>query len=228
MSNSTNINPVCDSASLTSLDSTGCSRVTLNVYTATRIVYEVIKTYMLANTPEQAGVRLNHTYDADYKKSGILLDIGYNWRTKDMSKVPAVFIQRGDATFKTPTMGQHDSIDIKRNRNTRFALCTLPVSVTCVAAEPLAVVEQLAEYIKQPLLYFRNEVQLDFGIRRFQLKEITQPKLLAEGKNNFFVNLNLEVTFDDNWVVERDSLKIKHIGVELFDQLSNPLQTLEV
>ena len=203
-----------------------CKSIRLNPYTVTRIVYEIIKTYMLTNTPDEAGVKLVQKFDADPKKSQILLDISYNWRTKDMSKVPAIFVGREDVEYKTPTMGQNQAARLPNDPMTRFALGTIPVVGTCVAAEPLAVVEQLAEYIKQPLLYFRDEVQKDYGIRRFQLTKVTKPKLLPEGKNNFFVELIVDITFDEGWVVNRDTLVLKHICVELFDQLMQPLATV--
>ena len=212
----------------TNLDPKPCRNLELNAYTVTRIVYEVIKTYMLSNTPEQAGVRLQQTFDADYKKSGILLDIAYNWRKKDMSKVPAIFVQREDVTYKTPTMGQNSTMRTANAPENKFAMATMPVVVTCVAAEPLAVVENLVQYIKQPLLYFRNDVQNDFGITRFQLAQISKPKLLDEGKNNFYVDLTVNISYPEGWVVNRDSLKIKHIGVQLFDYIWTPLQTLDV
>lgn len=205
-----------------------CKCITLNAYTVTRIVYEVIKTYMLANTPTQAGVRLAQTFDADYKKSGILLDIAYNWRTKDMNKVPAIFIQREDVSFKTPTMGQNAVNRSPGSPETKLAMATMPVTVTCVAAEPLAVIENLVEYVKQPLLYFRNDVQQDYGITRFQLAQISKPKLLDEGKNNFYVDLTVNISYADSWVVHKDTLKIKHIGIQLFDQIWEPLATLSV
>ena len=212
----------------TNIDPKECKSIALNAYTVTRIVYEVIKTYMLTNSPKQAGVRLEQMYDADYKKSGILLDIGYNWRTKDMSKVPAIFIQREEVTFKTPTMGQNATNRGVGDPETKFAIATMPVTVTCVAAEPLAVVENLAEYVKKPLLYFRNDVQQDYGITRFQLAGISKPKLLEEGKNNFYIDLTVNISYADSWEVKKDALKIKHIGIELFDQIWQPLATLDV
>jgi hypothetical protein len=200
----------------------------LNAYTVTRIVYEVIKLYFINNNPNECGVRLDQTYDPDYKKSQILLDISYNWKTKDMSKVPAVFIMRGDVSIKNPTLGQLLDVNIKQGAETRFCWNSLMVNVMCVAAEPLAVVENLAEFVKQPLLYYRKEIQQDFHIRQFKLIGIDPPKLLQEGKNNFFVNLNLSITFDEGWTIKRDSLKIGGIGVALFDMMMNPLQTIDV
>jgi hypothetical protein len=200
----------------------------LNAYVVTRIVYEIIKMYMLANPPEKCGITLAQKYSADYKKSGILLDVAYNWRTSDMSKVPAVFIQREDVNIKTPTLGQEYHSNVQLGSETRFAFNNMPVTITCVAAEPVAVVENLAEYVKQPLMYFRKEIQKDFGIRQFKLETVTKPKPLSEGKNNFYVELKLDITFDDGWIVSKDALKIRRIGLDLYDNLSVSLNTILV
>ena len=183
---------------------------------------------MLNNTPEQAGVKLAQTYSADYKQGSIFLDIAYNWRTKDMSKVPAIFVQREEVTYKTPTMGQAQTMVSGNNIQPRFAIATMPVTVTCVAAEPIAVVENLVEYVKQPILYFRNEIQSEFGIRRFQLTEIGKPKLLQEGKNNFSVDLTINTVFDEGWIVDKNLLKLKGINIELWDSIGDEVAVLDV
>jgi len=197
----------------------------LNAYVVTRIVYEIIKLYMLNNPPENCGVTLAQKYNIEPAKSDILLDIGYNWRTKDMSKVPAVFVQREDVGFTYPTMGQTTEISSKKGSEQRLVLNSMPVIVTCVAQKDIAIVENLAEYVKQPLLYFRKEIQSDYGIRQFKLVKVGKPQLLKEGNNNFTVELQLLITFDDGWRISRESLAIKHIGVELFDTLMTPIQS---
>jgi hypothetical protein len=187
----------------------------LNAYTVTRIVYLVIEEYMKNNLPKDAGVNLNYTYDKDYTKSGILLDIGYNWRTKDMSKVPAIFVQREEVTYKTPSMGQANASVTGNAQTPRVAFATMPVTVSCIAPAPLAQVESLAEYVKQPLLWLRNDIQALFGIRRFQLVNISKPKLLEESKTNFFIDLTLNITFDDGWIISSENPLIKHIVIDL-------------
>ena len=187
--------------------------VQLNAYVVTRIVFEVIRKYLMDNPdPKKCGVMLSQRYNSDPTKSDILLDIGYNWRTQELSKVPAIFVQRGDLTFKTPTIGQEYNSNVMNLSETRFAFASLPITVSCVAAEPIAVVENLAELVKQPLLYFRREVQNDFGIRQFKLLEVGRPKLVTEGKNNFVVDLSLMVVYDDAYVIRQNSLKIGSIA----------------
>jgi hypothetical protein len=200
--------------------------IRLNAFVVTRIVYEIVKLYMMNNTAASVGVPLAQKYDVDYTKSDILLDIGYNWRTKDMSKVPAVYVQRGDVTLKYVSIGQQISTESKTGQQARNAWSTMPVTVSCVAAEPIAVVENLTEYIKQPLLYFRKEIQNDFGIRHFILDRITAPKLVAEGKNNFVVDLVMNITYDDSWTITPETLKIKRMGIDVYDNLCNYMQSV--
>jgi hypothetical protein len=218
MNNITNVEPVAQYKKL----------LPLTAYNTTRIVYQVIKLYMLTNTPEQAGIKLAQTFNADPVKSQIKLEMAWNWKTQDMSKVPAVYIQREDVAYTYPTLGQKRAMTKGNQIEERFALATMPITITCVAAEPLAVVENLAEYVKQPLLYFRREVQDDFGIRRFELKGVSKAKLVQEGKNNFNIDLNLEVVFDENWKVDKDAIKIKHIGIQLFDELDDAVLSVLV
>ena len=104
----------------------------------------------------------------------------------------------------------------------------MPVVVSCVAAEPFAVVENLAEYVKQPLLYFRKEVEQDFGIRRMMVSEITPPKLDGSGKNNFVVEILMDIVFDEGWSITRESMKMRRMGVDFFDDVMRPLQSLNV
>ena len=200
----------------------------LTPFVVTRIVYELIKTFMVNNSPEKCGIQLAQTFDPDPTKSSIFLDMSYNWKADKASKVPAIYVQRGQVQLKSPTMGQVIKVSEFSGAEHRKVISTMPIIVSCVAAEPLAVVENLAEYVKQPLLYFRKEVEIDFGIRRLMLDSITPPKLVMEGKNNFYVDLEITAVFDDDYRITKDSMKIRRIGVELFDQLAHPLQSFVV
>ena len=220
--------PILDPNSRALIEQNSPATMRLNAYNVTRIVYEVIRLYMANNTAESVNIPLNQKYNIDSTKSDILLDVGYNWRTKDMSKVPAIYVARGDLTFQYPTLGHSISYNDKTGGDTRTALSKMPIIISCIAAEPVAVVENLAEYVKQPLLYFRKEVQNDFGIRSLVLEQITKPKLLSEGKNNFIIEVVLEVTFNDTWVITRDSLILKRIGVDIYDNLAENFQSLSV
>lgn len=192
----------------------------LNGFNVQRIVYELIKNYMMDNTPEECGIRLEQKYDPDPTKSDIKLDVAYNWKVQDVDKVPAIYVQRGDITIVSPTMGQDISFDEKDSEETRLTFNKMPIIVSCVAAEPIAVVENLAEYIKHPLLYFKKEVKLDFKLRDFQLRKISRPMQTKESKNNFVVDLELDTAFDENWIIKREGLKIKTVGMVIFDSLT--------
>lgn len=196
------------------------SLLTLNGYNVQRIIYELIKNYMMSNTPEEAGVRLEQRYDPDPTKSGIKLDVAFNWKVQDMDKVPAIYVQRGDIDIVSPTMGQDTSFNEKDSEETRLTFNKMPIIVTCVAAEPIAAVENLVEYVKQPLLYFKKEVKIDFRLREFQLRKISKPEQTKEGKNNFAVSLQIDTAFDDSWVIKREGLKIKTVGLVIFDSLT--------
>jgi hypothetical protein len=191
-----------------------------NGYNVQRIVYELIKNYMLSNSPEDCGVQLKQRFNADPVKSDIKLDVAYNWKAADMDKVPAVYVQRGDIEVGCPTMGQDVSHNEKESEDTRLSISQMPVIITCIAAEPVAVVENLVEYVKQALICFRKEVKLDFRLRRFQLSKITKPEQTKESKNNFKVDLVVDTAFDETWVIKREGLRLKTVGMVIFDGLT--------
>ena len=200
----------------------GGDKLYLNGYIVTRIIYELIKNYMLSNTPASCGVQLAQSYNIDPTISTIFLDISYNWQSALAGKVPAIYVQRGPMTLKNQTIGLHTHVDEKTGAEHRRIFNYMPVTVSCVAAAPLAVVENLAEYVRQPLLYFRKEVENDFCIRRLMVKDITPPKLEGVGKNNFSVDINMECVFDEGWVITRESLVMRRLAVILYDGIMSP------
>ena len=189
----------------------------LTPFVVQRIVYEVIRNYMIANPPKECGVSLAQTYDMDDAKSQIFLDIAYNWKTQAINKLPAIYVQREDVTITSPTIGQSIDLNARDSRDTRLIINEMPIIVSCIAAAPVAVVEYLAEYVKQPLLYYRKEVTMDFRLRRFRVLKVTKPELLAVGKSNFVVNIMLNTAFDEGWVIQKDSLKLKTGSLKIFD-----------
>lgn len=221
-------NNLTDPAYRAAIDACEDSKLYLNGYVVTRIVYELIKNYMISNTPADCGVTLAQSYNIDPTKSSIFIDIGYNWRSDKSGKVPAVYIQRGPITLKNQTIGTITSVDVPNGTENRRVFCDMPVIVSCVAAEPIAVVENLAEYVKQPLLCFRKEVEVDFGLRRLMVNRIEAPKLDGAGKNNFVVDIQVQAVFDEGWIISRESLKLRRLGVELFDSIMQPLQSFNV
>ena len=207
---------------------TSCNKVYLNGYLVARIAYALIKNYMTSNAPSDCGVQLAQRYDPDVTKSTIFLDMGYNFKAATAGKVPAVFVQRGEVSLKNQTLGTFTSVEDPTGTERRRVISQMPLIVSCVAAEPLPVVENLAEYVKQPLLYFRKEVETGFSIRRFMVDRITQPQLDGSGKSNFRVDIMLSTAFDEGWEVTRESMKFRRLGVNFFDELQQPIQSFLV
>ena len=199
---------------------TPCNFLYLNAYNVQRIVYELIKNWMLSNTPASCGVNLGSSlYNLNPAQSGIYLDVAFNWQSQFPGKVPAVFIERDDVTITSPMLDQTINGAAKDSVDVRSVFNTLPIKITCVAASPVAIVENLADYIKQPLLYFRREVKSDFFFRRFELKSISKPALVKESKDNFMVTLTLLTEYGENWIVKKDDLKLKTVSMTILDGL---------
>lgn len=187
------------------------------------IVYELLEQWMIANTPAEEGYKINHVYSSDKTKSGIFMDIAYNWKTSTVEKYPAIFIQRGDVKLDSPTMNQATRYEVEESSVERLIINRFAINVVCIATN-VGFAEEFADYVKQPLLIYRSEIKNAFNFRHFSLVSISRPELKPEQKDNFAVNLTLDVAYDEGWVIKSDDLKIKTIGRAIFDGVqSRPL-----
>lgn len=182
------------------------------------VVYELITSFFKANPPEQLGYPLHVQYDDDRVKSGIFVDVAYNYDAAAANKRPAVFISRGDCTVAGVTMGHHQMVAPESSEVGRLLLNTMNIMVSVIAA-PVMMVELLADYTKQAFISFQQEIQQDFRMRRFRLRQISRPQVYPEAKDYFIVNLTLEIVYDEGWIVRRDDLPAKRISVALYDAL---------
>jgi hypothetical protein len=204
----------------TAINDTQIPRLSFNAWTAQNIVFELIRNYFLANTPASLGFPIQHKFDLDPLKSEIFLEISYNYSAVTASKRPAIFIGRDDLRIISPTIGQHLGPGRYRDSETsRLTINQVPVKIV-VISHPVMLAELLAEYVKQPLLYFQQEILNDFGLRRFRLVNISKPEVMAEQKDNFRITLSVEIAFDEGWVIKRDDLKLKTVSRDIFDKLT--------
>lgn len=195
----------------------------LNAWSTQNIVYELVINYMLANPPETLGFNFNARYDRDRTKSGILVDIAYNWDSSIANKRPAIFIQRGDWDFKHPTMGQSISFNnIAESEEERMSINLVPVIVKVIAT-PVGFAEQLAEYVRQAFIYYQKEIQRDFKFRRFRITEVSKPQKYVDATDYFAIMISIEVAFDEGWVIKGDDLKLKTVGRVIFDSVTSKL-----
>lgn len=201
------------------------SKLYLNAWTTQNIVYELITNYMLANDPAELGFTFNSRYKTNPNESGIYVDIAYNWDVARAGKRPAIFIQRDDVDIKGLTMGSSiNQLNMINSEDERTVLNNMEVIVKCIAS-PVGFVEQLAEYVKQPLLYYQQEIQRDFNFRKFRLTKIGRPQIYVEAKDNFAIMLGITVVFDEGWVIKGDHIKLSTVGRVIFDNvLSRPLR----
>lgn len=192
----------------------------LNAWSVQGIVFELITNFMARVPADSIGYSFSAKYDRDPTKSGIFVDIAYNWNAQATGKRPAIFIQRGDESFKSPTMGQTVSHrGIKDSEIQRLTICSVPIIVRVIAS-PIGFCEQLAEYIKGPLLQYRHEIQNDFKLRQFKVEGMSAPKVYTEVKDNFVVDLEIATMFDDGWIIKGDDLKLKTVGRLIFDGIT--------
>lgn len=198
-----------------SLETVG-SKLSLTAWNVQSIVYELLANYMSSNDPEELGFKFKQKYSTDNTKSGIVLDIGYNWKTTEANKIPAVFISRGDLELKGLTIGTTVGINSVNSEASRLLLNTMQLQIACVATN-LGFTEQFAEYVKQAFTTFSQEIKREFGFRKFHIQSMSKPTFYLESKEKFVVSLLLDVAFDDGWIVQRNDLKLKSVGRTIFD-----------
>lgn len=183
------------------------------------VIYELLTKFFMGNTPESLGYPFKLRYDPDKLKSGIFVDIAYNYDASAANKRPSIFVSRGDSTIKGLTFGhQVPQIDVANSEQTKLLIHTVPITVSVIAS-PIMMVELLADYAKQAFISFQHQIQTDFCFRRFRLIGISKPQIYVEAKEYFVVNLSIEVVYDEGWVLIRDDLKLKSIGLTIYESL---------
>lgn len=187
------------------------------------IVYELITSFFFANPPEGMGYPAKFKYNADKLKSEIFVDVAYNYNASVANKRPSIFISRGDNDIKGVTFGHMVGIDPKESEVARLLINTVPINVAVIAS-PVMMVELLADYTKQAFISFEMEIQADFNLRRFRLRQVSKPQIYAEAKEYFVVNLTIEVVYDEGWVLRRDDLKLKSVPLAIFDAVTTDFQ----
>jgi hypothetical protein len=187
----------------------------LTPWSVQNICYELIANFMLSNDPSDRGYIFTQRYDRDPRKTGIFLDIAYNHNDSVIQKRPAIFIGRGAAEFKFPTMNQQIGGNSIESQKLKMAIVEMPVQATIVASN-VGFVEQLAEYLSRAYIEFAEQIRDDFFLRLFKLDSITSPTLYLESKDSFTITLNLLTSFDMGFTITRDDLKLKTMSFTVF------------
>lgn len=187
------------------------------------IIYELVTSFMLRNSPTELGYAMKEKFMVDKTASDIFVDIAYNYDATKANKRPSVFISRGDCDIGGRTMGHTIASAPQDSEVQRLLINTLPINIAVIAA-PVGMVEMLADYVKQSFVSFQQEIQSDFRFRRFRLKSVSKPQNFVEAKEYFVVNLSVEVVYDEGWILRRDDLRLKSVGMEIFDSLQPQLR----
>ena len=194
--------------------------ITMSPWVVQGIIYELLTRFFLANSMESLGYPYKLTYDTDKLKSGIYVDIAYNYNASAANKRPSVFISRGDCTIGGKTMGhQVPGGSFSESTAAQLLINQVPINIAVISA-PIAQAEMLADYVKQAFISHQQTIQSDFGFRRFRLSEVSKPQIYVEAKEYFVVNLSIEVVYDEGWILRRDDLKMKTVGMAIFDALT--------
>jgi hypothetical protein len=197
------------------------AQLLLNAWNVQNIVYELVVNNFLMNTPESLGFAFTQKFDLDRTNSEILVDIAYNWKPEAGTKRPAIFIQRGKVTYEQQTMGGWvGGNNLAESEFAGYGIATLPIMVKCIATN-IGFTEQLAEYVKQPLLHYQRIIQTDFKFQQFRLLTVGAPEIYVESKEHFQVVLGINTVFAEGWILKRDDLKLKTVSKVIFDNVTS-------
>lgn len=187
----------------------------LTPWTVQNICYEVIKNYMVANTPQSQGFKFSQKYDPDDLSTGISLEIAYHYKDSVIQKRPGIYVSRGDAAYSFPTFNQQIGGNPKESQKTKYALLQMPINLAVVATN-VGFAEQLAEYVFKIFLHFQEQIRNDFCLRQLKLVSLGTPQLYLESKDHFVVNVQLLSAFDMGTVITGDDLKLKTLAYTIF------------
>ena len=192
-------------------------RIELSPWGVQNIVYGLLEDHLLQNSPSSLGYNFTQKFDKDSNKSDIHLDVNFNWKTSNIQKRPAVFVQRGDLSFPpgVSVMGQNVSANTRDSEYTKFQIATMPVQVVCIGTN-IGFTEMFADYIKFPLTYFRQQIQEDFCFRQFKVTDIKKPEIYVEGPDHFAILINVSTSFDLGWTVKAADLRLKKVSFGIF------------
>jgi len=116
-------------------------------------------------------------------------------------------------------MNQSIGNNIAESQQHKMAITSMGVGISCIS-DNMGLAERLAEFVKQPFLYFQEQIRRDFCFRQFKLVQIDPPQPFTESKNHFLVMINLMTTFDAAWVVQGQHLKLKTMSRTIFDRVA--------
>jgi hypothetical protein len=189
--------------------------LTLSPWVVQNICYELIANYMLVNDPKEQGFVFSQRYDRDPRKTQIFLDIALNYRDDVVQKRPAIFIGRGGAQYRYPTMNQQIGSNSAESEKNKLAIITMPIVATIIGTN-VGFTEQIAEYVSNGILFYLEEIRKDFNFRVFRLEESSSPSLYLESKEHFAVSLNMLTSFDLGFTITGDHLKLKTMSYTVF------------
>lgn len=180
------------------------------------MVYELTQSRLLNNSAKSEGFLFDNIYDPDVTKpNNIFLIMSKDWDTLKASQRPAVIISRSDVQIERPTIGQTYPVqDPAESIQYYFSINSMVVTIS-VLARPVAFVEQLAEYIKRYFMAYEPHIRCKFKLRKFRLGRVSRPLIHKEARDNFMINMPIEIMWDEIVGVKGDDLKLKVVDTKL-------------
>jgi len=215
MSENNDITPCYISPFMREAEDSDKRAIVLTPWTVQNICYELLSNYMQDNPPQALGYSFSQKYDTDPLKTTIFLDIAYNYKDSVVQKRPAIFVTRGPATFKYPTMNQAITQNYKESEVGKMAIVMMPLTIDVIATN-VGFTELVAQYVYSIFLKLREVVKNDFNLRQFIMTGLSQPVLYQESKDHFKVSISIDTAFDMGYIIKGDDLKLKTVSYTVF------------
>lgn len=180
-----------------------------------KYIFEILENHMLTNSPTELGFAFNQRYTKDPNTSDISIELAHDFKAAAPQKRPGIFVTRGEAAYKHPTMKQSLAVDAQEGVISRASFTTLAINVTVIAPE-LGFAEEFANYVFYPFLHFCPDLTKEYGFHSIRVSRYGSPEHYAQdAPESFSIALTLDVEFYSTWAIRVDALKLKQVVMSL-------------
>lgn len=192
----------------------------LTPFNIQRVLFNLVTLHWTNDNPSLNGYTFDQRYTPNDSDSSVFIDMALNKKLNPADKKPSIIISRSDGNYNSPVMNQMIGVDPREGVVEKVHIITCGLTISCIA-EPVGLVEQIADWTAEPLTEYEELIRKDFKLRRFRMSTITRPQQYKDIKDYMLINIQMETVFDSNVRITEDSLKLKTISRDIFLGLNN-------
>ncbi len=158
------------------------------------------------------------------ERTGIVIESIYRWRGTLAEKRPAVVLKPNTRTCMPYSLGKRVGIS-EQGHGEYGVLWVGSHTVFCLHGSG-ASAEILGAEVQRELLQFSPVLVEYLGLFKFTVTEVGGISLLEESKQTFVVPVTVAWAYEENWTVERESLKLRKLPLSVLLDGALERQTL--